>query len=192
MEKKGLLKSDSYGVKTSGKDKFWRIFTSPMPESPKKQQDKVILEYGLEITNWKIHGNLYEHEKVSAEIFVSLTLTNRLLEWQGEGNQKLGFRHDRMFRIDSRKIYLEVERGNHEASALIRKIQAYQRFYRDKKELFCVLFTFPTEEEVVNMIQQFANENTTNNYWAVVQNEFIASPLEARISNQHTTFTLQD
>jgi hypothetical protein len=134
---------------------------------------------------------LYEHEKVSAEIFVSLALSDKLIEWQGEGDQKLGFRHDRMFRIDPRKIYLEVEMGNHEPPALIRKIQAYQKLYRDKKERFCVLFAFPTEEEVVDMIRLFADQNVTSHYWAVVQNEFIESPFQARISNQNSTFTIE-
>ncbi len=87
-------------------------------------------------------------------------------------------------------IYLEVEMGNHEKPALRAKIQTYQKTYRDKREQFCVLFAVPTEEAAHEMIELFAETNATSHYWVVVQNEFIASPLEAQISNQNSTFTL--
>lgn len=192
MEDNGLLKSDSYGVKTSGKQKLWRIFTAPTKGNQKRQQDKIVEEFALSVTKWKIHGSLYDHEKTAAEIFVSLVLTGRLEKWEGEGDQKFGVRYDRMFKIldDPRIVYLEVEMGNHGKPILSAKILAYQKLYRETKQKFCVLFAMLTEKEVRNMIKLFAELNAPNHYWSVVTAELIDNPLEARISNINETFTL--
>src|SRR5258708_3008651 len=90
----GLLKSKSYGL---GKEKLWFLTKS-----------KVISELGYSPPKGEIHAYKYDHEKDCAEVFVSLALSDSLLEWEGEGDQKIGLRYDRKFRVDDRQFYLEV------------------------------------------------------------------------------------
>lgn len=47
LENDGLLKSDSYGVKMEGKEKFWRILAQATDTSPKKRQEAVLKELGV-------------------------------------------------------------------------------------------------------------------------------------------------
>lgn len=192
LEKSGLLKSDSYGVKTAGKDKMWRVFTSAVKDSPKKNQDLVLEKLGFEVTGWKIHPNLYDHDKTTKEFFVSLVLTGRLEKWENEGDQKTGFRHDALFKLtrDARMFYVETEMGTHNNSTLKEKIEAYRKLFRQKKDSSRVLFVVPTEDDLKDMVNLFASAGATEEFLVVVQNEFIEAPLEASISNQYDTFRL--
>ena len=190
LEKKGLLKSDSYGVMSKDVEKFWRIFTSATPEFPKRIQDQIIKDYGFEVTNWKVHSNMYFHEKDCSEIFVSLVLTERLNKWLGEGDQKQGFRHDRKFQFNWKWYYLEVERGSQKKPDWQGKIISYQKLYRETKESFHVLFAMRDEESVNEMITIFEQMKCTNHYVATTISELVADPLTARLTSRNDTIFL--
>src|ERR1051325_11880740 len=109
-----LLKSKSYGL---GRDMLWSLTSH-----------KINKELGYKAKP-DVHAFKYDHEKDCADIFVSLALTGTLLEWQGEGDQKTGFRHDRMFSVDDRIFYLEVERGTQGDGKLRAKLERYIKHY---------------------------------------------------------------
>ena len=190
LERDGLLKSDSYGVKMEGKEKFWRILASVTETCPKRQQEGVLKEMGVEQTPWKIHSSLYEHEKACTDVFVSLALTGALYEWQGEGDQKAGFRHDRLFRIGEPTVYLEMEMGNHGRETLRGKVEQYIRLYRKTGEPFNALFSFQTEPEVEEMVSVFAEYKVGSQYGAVLQSELVTDPLNARVTHRFDTVSL--
>lgn len=192
LERDGLLKSDSYGVKIEGKEKLWRILAQATDTSPKRRQEAVLAEHGAVQTNWKIHSSLYEHEKACGDVFVSLALTDRLLEWQGEGDQKSGLRHDRLFRIGGPVNYLEMEMGNHARDTLRNKVKQYLDLYRKTGGTFNVIFSFQTEDEIEDMVGIFAESRVGKQYAAVLQTELVSDPLSARITHCFDTETLSN
>ena len=189
LETDGLLKSKSYGL---SKEIFWQIYASKTENSPKKNQEKLLEELGYKSTNWEIHSSLYDHEKACADIFISLALTDTLMEWGGEGNQKSGLRHDRKFRIDDRIFYLEVERDSQGADKLRDKLARYVKHYREKEEPFHVLFTVNNETELERLIYLFEEKRLNNSYAAVIHQDFISSPLSGLITTRFDTFRLSD
>ena len=192
MEREGLLQSDSYGVKIEGKEKLWRIFPTASEDSPKRNQERILAEFGVTPTNWKIHRSLYEHEKSCGDIFVSLVLTGRLVEWQGEGDQKAGFRHDRLFRIDDPVNYLEEERGNQGLGKLRDKLTHYADHFRKNRQPFNVLFAVDTEPEIERLAGLFEEFKLGNSYGVVLQDELVLDPLSARVTTRFDTLLAAD
>lgn len=192
LQKDGLLKSDSYGVKIEGKEKLWRILAQATEESPKRQQEAVLAELDVAQTPWKIHSALYEHEKACADIFVSLALTDTLLEWQGEGDQKAGFRHDRLFRLGDPIIYLEMEMGNHGPEKLRGKVARYVELERRMRKSFNVVFSFRTEPEVEAMAGIFVECGASRQYGSVLHSELVGAPLTARVTHRFDTVPLSN
>jgi hypothetical protein len=137
-----------------------------------------------------VHAFKYDHEKDCADIFVSLALTGTLLEWQGEGDQKTGFRHDRMFSVDDRIFYLEVERGTQGDGKLRAKLERYIKHYHATHKPFNVLFTVQDEDALERMVGLFAEFKLGNQYAVVVHSEFVRDPLHARLTTRFDTFLL--
>jgi hypothetical protein len=177
MKTAGLLKSKSYGL---GKELLWF-----------HAKHKVITDLGYTPPKSEIHAFKYEHEKACADIFVSLALTNSLLKWEGEGNQKIGLRYDRMFRVDSEVRYLEVERGTQGPEKLREKLNRYVLHYRKTREPFSVLFTVPDEDAVEQLVYLFEELGLGNSYAVTVHSEFVNNPLEAQITSRFATFSLK-
>lgn len=193
LQRDGLLVSDSYGVKMEGKEKFWRILSSSIPQSSKRRQQAVLNELGLTETPWKIHASLYDHEKASAEVFVSLAVTGTLMDWQGEGDQKAGFRHDRrltLFDSNNPPIYLEQEMGNHGNATLKAKVTQYRKLFDRTGNPFKVVFAFPTEKDLEDMVSVFEECEVGFRYAAALQSELVSSPLTAQITHRFDTVDL--
>jgi hypothetical protein len=176
LETSGLLKSKSYGL---GKEKFWFLAKS-----------KLVTELGYTPPKGEIHTYKYEHEKDCADVFVSLALSDSLLEWEGEGDQKIGLRYDRKFRVDDRQFYLEVERGTQGPEKLRAKLERYIKHYRKNGEPFHVLFTVKDEVSLERVIYLFEEFKLGASYCVVVQSELISDPLNARISDRFNVQTL--
>lgn len=175
-----------------GKQKFWRILPQTVPDSPRKHQDAVLLTLGVSPTSWKIHASLYDHEKACADVFVSLAITDTLMEWQGEGDQKSGFRHDRMFRIGESVNYLEMEMGNHERQTLRLKVDQYTNLFRKAQVPFNVIFSFPTEQDIEKIVAVFEEAKVGQQYAAVLQSELVSDPLNARVTHRFDTVSLSN
>jgi hypothetical protein len=126
-----------------------------------------------------------------AEVFVSLALTDRLLNWEGEGTQKKGFRHDRKFELGD-TWYLEVEKGNQAIQKLRVKLSQYVSHYRETKEPFHVLFTVQDEPSIEQLIYLFEGFKLGSHYAAVVFEEFVRDPLNASLTTRFDTFSLSN
>ncbi len=173
-----------------GKEKFWRILADKTSTNPKRRQLAVLEELGVTQTTWKIHSTLYEHEKACGDVFVSLAITNSLLEWQGEGDQKSGFRHDRLFRFSDSINYLEMEMGNHGKDTLRGKVKHYLDLFRKTRKPFNVLFSLPTEQGVEDMVGIFDELGVGKQYGAVLQSELVKDALSARVTHALDTVSL--
>lgn len=106
---------------------FWSIAKS-----------KVAKEFGY-IAPDDVHSLLYEHEKFAGDIFVAFALTGQLYGWEGEGDQKDGFRFDRRFKLGDVTFFLEVELGNKWDYRFEHKIHGYQKHYAANREPFKLL-----------------------------------------------------
>jgi hypothetical protein len=176
LEASGLLKSKSYGL---AKDKLWFL-----------AKHKVVLELGYTPPKGEIHAYKYDHEKDCADVFVSLALSDSLLEWEGEGDQKMGLRYDRKFRVDDRQFYLEVERGTQGPEKLRVKLERYIKHYREKQEPFNVLFTVIDEPALERIVYLFEEFKLPASYSVVIHSELVNDPLNARISTRFDVQTL--
>ena len=176
LEANGLLKSKSYGL---AKDKLWFL-----------AKHKVVLELGYTPPKGEIHAYKYDHEKDCADVFVSLALSDSLLEWESEGDQKIGLRYDRKFRVDDRQFYLEVERGTQGPEKLRAKLERYIKHYRQAGEPFNVLFTVVDESALERLIYLFEEFKLGASYAVVIHSEFVNDPLNARISDRFNVQTL--
>lgn len=174
LEASGLLKSKSYGL---AKDKLWHL-----------SKHRVIKDLGYTPPTGEIHAYKYDHEKACADVFVSLVLSDTLLEWEGEGDQKIGLRYDRKFKVDERQFYLEVERGTQGPEKLRTKLERYVKHYRQEQEPFHVLFTVQDEAALERLIYVFEGLSLPAAYAVVVHAELVNDPLRARIS---TCFAVQ-
>jgi hypothetical protein len=172
LETKGLLKSKSYGL---GKEVFWS-FTNK----------KIVRDLGY-FASPEVHAHLYEHEKDLADVFVSLALTGQLYEWRGEGNQKEGFRFDRMFRTSDKTYYLERERGTQGREKLRMKLERYAKHYRTTQEDFNVLILAEAGEQEFHL-SLFKELGFGNHYATALCSDFIKDPLTAILT---TRFGLQ-
>jgi hypothetical protein len=178
LEKEGLLKSKAYGI---DKDKFWYLAKHPLNA-----------EDGFSPPKAEIHRFKYEHEKGCGDIFVSLALTDQLLNWEGEGRALKGFRHDRKFAIGDDDWYLENERGNQSPQVLRAKLENYLKHYRDAKESFFVLFALGSDQAVEQMVYLFEEFKLPNFYWATAFDEFVSDPLNAQITSRNTSNSLSN
>lgn len=174
LETSGLLKSKSYGL---GKEKLWFLV-----------KHRVVLDLGYTPAK-EVHAFKYDHEKDCADVFVSLALSDSLLEWEGE-NYKSGLTYDRKFRVDDRQFYLEVERGTQGNEKLRLKLERHIKYFRQKREPFNVLFTVKDEaalERVIYLLDEFKLGSA---YAVVIHSEFVASPFTAQISTRFDVQTL--
>lgn len=131
LERGGLLKSKSYGL---GREIFWSLANK-----------KIVKDLDFTPPKSDVHSYLYEHEKDLADVFVSLALTDTLYEWQGEGDQKIGLRPDRSFRVDDRLFHVERERGTQGREKLVTKFNRYTSYYRKTHHRVCFLFLCPVQ-----------------------------------------------
>lgn len=171
LETKGLLKSKSYGL---GKEVFW-AFTNR----------KIVRDLGYS-SSPEIHAHLYEHEKDLADVFVSLALTDELYEWKGEGNQKQGFRFDRMFRTATQTYYLERERGTQGREKLRMKLERYITHYRNTEEDFSVLILGEPAEADFHL-SLFKELHLGNQYLTATWSDFVNSPLTTSLLSRFST-----
>lgn len=175
LQNQKLLKSKSYGL---GKEVLWSL-----------TNHKINKEQGYKAPP-EVHAFKYEHEKACADIFVSLALSDTLMEWVGEGDQKLGFRHDRLFRVDDRVFYLEVERGSQGDGVLRAKLERYIKHYQATKQPFNVLFTVSDEDALERLLTLFDQFKLGNQYAVTLHSEFVADPLKAQITTRFDSNTL--
>jgi hypothetical protein len=176
LEVSGLLKSKSYGL---AKEKLWFLV-----------KHKAVSDLGYTPPKAEIHAYKYDHEKDCADVFVSLALSDSLLEWEGEGDQKIGLRYDRKFRVDDRQFYLEVERGTQGPEKLRAKLERYIKHYRKEQEPFTVLFTVKDEPALERIIYLFDEFKLGSSYCVVLQSELVNEALTARISDRFNVQTL--
>jgi hypothetical protein len=177
LQTNGLLKSKSYGL---GKELFWSL-----------AKKKIVRDLGYNPPKSEIHSYLYEHEKDLGDVFVSLALTETLYTWKGEGDQKKGFRFDRMFQIDDTVRFLERERGTQGREKLRAKLSRYLKHYRETKEQFNVLI-LAEASEIDFHLSLFGELHLGNHYGSVAHSEFVRDPLNALITTRFGTFSLSN
>lgn len=175
LEKENLLRSKDY---ERGTEKFWSL-----------AKNKEIKNLGYEPPQAEIHRFKYEHEKGCGDIFVSFILTEQVVLWEGEGRAIRGFRHDRKFAF-SETWYLENERGTQAPKILRGKLENYLHHYRETGDVFHVLFVVKDEASLVQIVSVFDEYKLPNRYWAVVFDELVSDPLNARITSRNNTATL--
>jgi Replication-relaxation len=176
MENESLVKSKHYGL---GKDKIWSL-----------ANQSVIKQLGYEPPKSEIHSLFYDHQIARGNVFVSLALTGKLLEWESEPKLKR-FRPDALARISETNIYIEVERGNQNRAKIIRKIENYLNYYRETKEPFHVIFIVP--DDLVNFITSILEQmKPPQMYQAVGSDSFIKDPLNADLFSWNTSHTLSE
>lgn len=181
LEKDGLLKSKSYGLGQEGKHKFWSLARHP-----------VIREFDLTPPKSEVHALKYDHEKMCADIFVALMNSGKLWAWLGEGNQKIGFRYDRGFKVDGRVFYLEAETGSQSEDKWRGKIANYRKHYHSTHEPFNVLFIVPTEKLLERVARIFEELKTDDHYLVAVLDEFLQDPFTAQLTSRNDTFSLSN
>lgn len=164
---RGLFVSKSYGL---GKEKFWSL-----------ARKKYVRDLGYTPPH-QVHTHLYEHEKDLGDVFVSLALTKRLYNWQGEGDQKRGLREDRLFQFDDLVFYLERERGTQGREKLRRKLSQYVTFYRETKEPFYVLILGEDTELYLSLFQEM---QLGSYYRVAVFSAFVNDPLNTPLRSNN-------
>lgn len=162
-----LLNSKSYGL---SKEYMWSL-----------ARTKVIRDLGYTPPKSEIHALLYEHEKSLGDVFVSLVLTERLVNWQTEGDQKIGLRYDRLFQIDERKFYVERETGSQGKDKLRTKLRRYQAHYQKTHESFHVLVL---AEEAELYLSIFEELRLSSHYGVAIFSDFIKDPLNTEINTR--------
>jgi hypothetical protein len=178
LQTDGLLKSKSYGL---GKEMLWSLTST-----------RLVRDLGHTPPKSEVHSMLYEHEKDLGDVFVSLALSGRLLEWQGEGDQKKGLRNDRMFRLADPKNYLERERGNQGVPKLREKVGRYVKHYETTREPFNLIFSVDTEEEIERLIYLFEELRLGKQYAATLQQELVTDVLNAQVTSRFDTVLLSN
>ena len=169
--------NDSYGL---GKDKLFRL-----------ADHKLLKELNYTPAKAKVHGQLYEHEKICGDVFVSLTLTDKLRHWGGTTSLgKNGPFPDRVFRIDQRLFYLEVETGTQREDKLRPKVERYIQYRRETKDEFHTLWLGRDDNHLDMMMDIFEELGASPHYIVASQNEFINSPLTCLLLNRFGEFTL--
>jgi len=165
-----LLKSKSYGL---GVDMLWSL-----------RKHKISTDFGLAAPTFEVHRFKYEHEKACADVFVSLALTDELYEWEGEGDQKLGFRHDRKFTLQGAPWYLEHEEGNHVQKILKEKLERYRSLWGETREAFGVLFTARDHDTFDLILSLFRELSLPSMYCVALHSEFVIDPLNTEIASR--------
>jgi hypothetical protein len=181
LQKDGLLKSKSYGL---GHEILWGL-----------KKSRLLDDLGFTAPRSEVHSSKYEHEKVASSIFGALALSGQLYEWQGEGDQKMGLRPDRAFRISDPLCYLEVEMGSQKTKRLQQKLDRYIRYYHSQKgqegfEPFYVLFAVKTEADIDTLVELFTDNHLGNHYFAALQSDLISDALNAPVTSRFARSTL--
>jgi Replication-relaxation len=170
LQNDGLLKSKSYGL---GVDMLWCL-----------RKHKILAELGLDYPRFEVHRFKYEHEKACGDVFVSLALSNQLYEWEGEGDQKSGFRHDRKFSMLGATWYLEHEEGNHVQKILREKLMRYMELWRQTRQPFGVLFTVKEANTYELLLSLFNELQIPAAYCVTLHSSFTLNPLNAEIASR--------
>lgn len=148
------------------------------------RKHKITGEMGLDYPRADVHRYLYEHEKACGDVFVSLALTNQLYEWEGEGDQKSGFRHDRKFSLQGAPWYLEHEQGNQKYKVLRAKLERYCQLWSSNREPFGVLFTVKDQETFDLLLSLFKELELPPMYSVAFHSQFVSAPLNCPISSR--------
>lgn len=114
-----------------GKETFWAL-----------NKHAIIKELGYEPPRAEIHTFKAEHEKMCADVFVTLALTGKLYDWEA---------HRKLFKdtIPDRTadyggtVYIEVESGKQDK--IREKAENYKRYFQETKEQFQVWFLVATQ-----------------------------------------------
>lgn len=176
LRKQSLLKSKSYGL---GKDYFWSLRKHP-----------VISELGYEPPRSEVHAFKYEHERLCAEVFVSLTLTGKLYGWQLHKRISKGIISDRIARFESKLFYLEIERGTQDK--IVQKTETYRKFWRETKEDFSVLFLVNDEKTLEDSVNKLEETEASSHYFVGVFAEFTDDPMNAILTSPFKSVSLQN
>lgn len=148
-----LLSSKSYGVAAGhgSLEYFWALRKHP-----------IVTDLGLIPPKAEVHSNLYEHEKLCADVFVALYRTGSLHGWGQQRVSGLKKNPDRIFYLGDDLYFLEAEMGNHKEAVIREKVEAYKNYYRTTHEQFQLRFLVK-EEDTFNMIYRVL-ENETHHY----------------------------
>lgn len=148
---------------------------------------KIVRDLGFTPPKSEIHSFLYEHEKDLGDVFVSLVLTEELTNWQGEGDQKIGLRYDRLFQVDDRLFYVERERGTQGREKLITKLNRYVSHYRKTHQPFYVLILGDETDLYTSIFEEL---HLSSHYLVALHSEFVKAPLNAQITSRFGFQTL--
>jgi uncharacterized protein (DUF934 family) len=116
-------------------------------------------------------------------------LTGEIYEWKGEGNQKEGFRFDRMFRTSDSLYYLERERGTQGREKLRLKLERYMRHYRSTQEKFNVLILAEDGEQDFHL-SLFKELGLGNHYSTALCSDVIKDPRSALLTCRFGQFQI--
>lgn len=132
LQKDGLLKSKAYGL---GKQKLWFL----VPHSINKEE-------GYVPPKRTVHPYKYEHEKACAQVFVVFA-QGEIYGWEQHKKISKEIIPDRtVYLTEDTPMYIEVELGDRDRVS--QKISNYQRYFRETREKFKVLF-------IVNKMRQW-------------------------------------
>ncbi len=123
LRQKDLLKYKDYGL---GKDNMWSL----KPHS-------IIRELGYNPPRAEIHTFKYEHEKACADVFVTLALSDNLMDWQEHKKIGKSIIPDRTADYNG-TVYIEVEMGSQ--NKIRQKAEAYKKYFQETRQPFNVWF----------------------------------------------------
>jgi hypothetical protein len=155
LRQKDLLKYKDYGL---GKDNLWALKSG----APLRLAEEVLndnSEYDIKLTAPKseIHTFKYEHEKACADVFVTLVLSGKLLNW--EQHKKIGKSIIPDRTADTGKMaYIEVEMGSQ--NKIREKAEAYKQYFHETKQHFNVWFLVKEQrhyEAGLEILRNFPN-----------------------------------
>ena len=155
-------------------------------------KNPIVSELGYEPPKAEIHSLFFDHEVMRSWILLSLLLSGEVVELEGEGNQKSGFRYDGMVRFIEDKFYVEVERGNQAPVKLREKIARYVKHFRATRERFYSIWIVPDSDMVMTMLELFEEFNLPNFYYIALYDDFIQDPLNTKLIGRTMSNTLSN
>lgn len=150
----------------------------------------VIAELGLEPPRAEVHAFKYEHERICAEVFVSLALTGKLYDWQSHKKISKGIIPDRTACFENKIFYLEIERGTQDK--IIQKTENYRRYWRETNGKFSVIYLVKDEKTLEDSVHKLEAAKASAHYLVGVFSEFIVDPLNAILTNSLKSVSLQN
>lgn len=155
LRKNDLLKYKDYGL---GKENLWSLKPHP-----------IIKELGYSPPRAEIHTFKYEHEKACADVFVSLALTGKLLDWQAHKKISKSVIPDRIAHLDT-LTYIEVEMGSQDK--ILQKATAYRKHYFETPEDFQVWFLVKEQKQYDDALYKL--EDFTDHYQVELLSNFVS------------------